>query len=70
MNDQELLLSDEFVEFSKEIAQIHEKKKAIEAEFKAFFENYKEHKKELEDKVAAASAKWENWKKAQSSSKK
>lgn len=65
MNDAELLLTDEFVEFSKTIAEAHESKKALEAEFKKHFETYKADKKNIEDTVAEASAKWEDWKKSQ-----
>lgn len=66
MNDAELLLTDEFVEFSKAIAEVHEEKKVLEAEFKKHFEAYKAAKKSLEDRVAAVSGKWEEWKKTQS----
>jgi hypothetical protein len=69
MNEQELLLSDEFVEFSQTIAECHKKKKALEEEFKKFFDVYKAKKTELEDAVATASSKWEAWKKEQSSEK-
>lgn len=70
MSDAELLLTDEFVEFSKAIAEVHEEKKHLEAEFKKHFEAYKAAKKSMEDKVAEASAKWEEWKKSQTQSKK
>jgi hypothetical protein len=66
MNDAELLLTDEFVEFSKTIAEAHEKKKTLEAEFKQFFDAYKAQKKEIEDRVSTASSQWEEWKKTQS----
>jgi predicted nucleic acid-binding Zn-ribbon protein len=70
MTDAELLLTDEFVEFSKAIAEVHEEKKVLEAEFKKHFEEYKAHKKNLEERVSAASAKWEDWKKEQLQPKK
>lgn len=70
MNEQELLLSDEFVEFSKVVASVHEEKKALEEEFKKHFEDYKSKKKDFESKVASANAKWEEWKKTQLASKK
>ena len=65
MNDAELLLTDEFVEFSKAIANAHEEKKVLEADFKKHFEAYKTAKKDLEDRVSAASSKFEEWKKTQ-----
>lgn len=70
MNDQELLLTDEFVEFSAEIAAIHHEKKILEEEFKKHFDDYKAKKKAMEARVSDASAKWEDWKKTQSSAKK
>lgn len=70
MNDAELLLTDEFVEFSKTIAEAHESKKALEAEFKKHFEAYKAEKKQIEDTVAEASSRWEDWKKGQTKKEK
>lgn len=65
MNEAELLLTDEFIAFSKAVASVHEEKKSLEEEFKKHFDAYKSKKKELENKVSAASAKWEEWKKSQ-----
>lgn len=70
MTETELLLSDEFVSFSQIIASVHEEKKVIEEEFKKYFEDYKSKKKELENKVAAANTKWEEWKTSQLKKKK
>ncbi|NCA17176.1 MAG: hypothetical protein EBS90_09040 [Betaproteobacteria bacterium] len=70
MTEHELLLTDEFVEFSKAVAAVHEEKKVLEEDFKKHFEDYKSKKKDLENKVAAASTKWEEWKKSQLSAKK
>jgi phage-related minor tail protein len=69
MNEHELLLTDEFVEFSKAIASVHEEKKVLEEEFKKHFDAYKAKKKALEAQVAEASSKWEAWKKEQASKK-
>ena len=69
MNDAELLLTDEFVSFSQVIASVHEEKKVLEEEFKKHFEEYKSRKKELENKVVAANAKWEEWKASQKKDK-
>lgn len=65
-----MLLSDEFVEFAKAIAAIHEEKKVLEEEFKKQFDNYKAKKKEFETRVSQASLNWEEWKKKQSEAKK
>ena len=70
MTEHELLLTDEFVAFSQAVSAVHEEKKVLEEDFKKHFEDYKAKKKELENKVAAASSKWEEWKKAQLSVKK
>lgn len=70
MTDAELLLTDEFVEFSRTIAEAHERKKVLEAEFKKHFEAYKADKKSIEDTVTEASARWEEWKKGQSKKEK
>jgi hypothetical protein len=65
MSEAELLLTDEFVAFSKEITSIHEEKKVVEEEFKKIFEEYKLKKKTFETRVSAANTKWEDWKKTQ-----
>ena len=70
MTEQEMLLSDEFVEFSKAVAAIHEEKKVLEEDFKKQFDNYKAKKKEFEARVSEASAKWEDWKNTQTAAKK
>jgi hypothetical protein len=70
MTEHELLLTDEFVAFSQAVSAVHEEKKVLEEEFKRHFEEYKSKKKDFENKVASASAKWEEWKKAQLSAKK
>jgi Skp family chaperone for outer membrane proteins len=70
MNEPELLLTDEFVSFSKIVASVHEEKKVLEDEFKKHFDEYKAKKKELENKVSAANSKWEEWKNAQLKKKK
>jgi hypothetical protein len=65
MTDAEFLLTDEFVEFSRTIAEAHERKKVLEAEFKKHFEAYKDEKKQIEEAVVTASEEWEKWKKSQ-----
>lgn len=69
MNETELLLTDEFLAFSQTVAAVHEEKKVLEEEFKKHFEEYKSRKKELENKVASANAKWEEWKASQKKEK-
>jgi hypothetical protein len=67
MNENELLLSEEFLAFSKTVSMIYEEKKVLEEEFKKYFEDYKVKKKDLENKVSLANGKWEDWKKKQTS---
>jgi len=62
MEDVSTLLSDEFVEFSKEIAVIHEEKKQLEVEFKKYYDSYKTSKKDFENRVLGATTKFEEWK--------
>ena len=70
MNEAELLLTDEFVAFTKSISLIHEEKKVLEENFKKHFDEYKQKKKDLESKVITASSKWEEWKTTQLKKKK
>ena len=65
MNENELLLSEEFLAFSKAVSSVYEEKKILEEEFKKYFEDYKTKKKDLENKVSLANSKWEEWKKKQ-----
>lgn len=65
MNEIELLMTDEFVAFSKSVSEISEEKKALEEQFKKQFEDYKNKKKTLESKVVDLNSKWEAWKKKQ-----
>lgn len=65
MNENELLLSEEFMAFSKTVSNVYEEKKILEEDFKKHFEEYKLKKKELENKVESANSKWEEWKKKQ-----
>ena len=44
--------------------------KTLEDGFKKLFDEYKARKKDMEGKVADASAQWEAWKKEQTSPKK
>jgi hypothetical protein len=70
MTESDLLLSDEFINFSKQISTIYDEKKIVEEEFKKHFEEYKNKKKEFESRVAEANSNWEEWKKSQLTNKK
>ena len=58
MNETDLLLTDEFINFSKEITVVYENKKLVEEDFKKHFEDYKKKKKEFESNVIEANIKW------------
>jgi hypothetical protein len=62
MDNVELLLSDEFVEFSKHIGEIHAKKKAKTEEFRAIHAEFKNVIAQLDNEAKEASAAWEEWK--------
>jgi predicted transport protein len=61
----ELLLSDEYVDFSKKVADLHIKKKAFKDEFKAKFEELqkalKEVCKNIDEEAKVLVKNWENW---------
>jgi len=46
-----ILLSDEFVEFSSKITSLHDNKKEANAEFKKLFEKHKADMKKLDDEA-------------------
>lgn len=58
------LLTDEFVDFSKRIAVIHEKKKEKKQELKEFYEKIQVDFKALDAEAVAAEEEFEAWKKA------
>jgi len=61
----ELLLSDEYVEFSKKVADLHNKKKLLKDEFKAKLEELqkvlKDACKAVDDEAKVLLSEWENW---------
>lgn len=66
----DLLLTDEYQEFSKKIAEFFAYKKNLDEDFKKQFEEYKLKKAEIEKSVQTANQEWENWKKSQLGSEK
>lgn len=65
----EILLSDKFVEFSQNVAALHESKKKINAEMKKLLEEHKVNLKKIEDEVARLTLDFNHWEKEQSKSK-
>ena len=59
MNEIDVYLSDEFVEFSKQIADIHAKKKAKQEELKHLFESAKAQIKAFDDQASKLKADWD-----------
>lgn len=65
MNEIDLLLSDEFVEFSAKIKEIHEKKKSKQSEFKALYDKFKAEVQSLDDEAKGLKSDFEVWKTSQ-----
>lgn len=58
----DFFLTDEFVEFSKKIADLHERKKAAHAEFMPIYDAFKKQIAEFEEELKTLTTGWENWK--------
>lgn len=62
MESLEYLLSDEYVQFSQRIAEIHALKKSCKEEFKKKHEEYQANLKSLDGEATIAAQKFEDWK--------
>ena len=60
--DSSWLLSDEFVDFSDKIKEVHDKKKIKMAELKSFYEKIQAEIKVLEDQAKKIDEDFQNWK--------
>jgi len=58
----DLLLCDEFITFSKAVADIHTEKKAKKEELKKIYETYQAAFKDLDDKAKSLQVDFEKWK--------
>lgn len=58
------LLSDEFVTFSQQIAEIHNEKKQIKQQLKELYEKSQANIKDLDAQAQALSDDFEKWKKS------
>lgn len=56
-----VLLSDEFAEFSGKVTALHEKKKEATAEFKKLFEKHKAEMKGLDDEAEKLQTEFNKW---------
>ena len=61
--DIDILLTDEFVDFSKRIEAIHNEKRKKRQELKAFYEQIQGELKALDDEAREVVREFENWKK-------
>jgi hypothetical protein len=57
----DLLLSDEFVKFSTQIAELHAKKKDAMAAFKKVFEEHKALVKSFDEQAVSLQAEFDAW---------
>lgn len=62
MAEIDVLLTDEFVEFSTKIAEIHQQKKDKKAELKKIYAKFQEEIAELDEQARAANEAWEAFK--------
>lgn len=62
------LLTDEFVEFSSKISELHLEKKRKKAELKEIYERTTSEIKELDKKANLLNQEFESWKKKQEKS--
>ena len=62
MKEIDLLLTDEFVQFSKDITVVHEEKKKLKDEFKKLYDKFQADVAALDAKAQEASQKWDAWK--------
>ena len=58
MLDVDVFLSDQYIEFSKKIAEIYTKKKTMKEEFKAKFEEFNKQLKVLDDEARKVIVEW------------
>ena len=69
----ELLLSDEYVEFSKKVTDLHVKKKSLKDAFKVKIEELQKQLKDacksVDDEAKVLAQEWELWKEGQTKSK-
>jgi ABC-type Zn uptake system ZnuABC Zn-binding protein ZnuA len=65
MEDVELLLTPEYVDFSKKIAELYALKKSLKDDFKKKYEEYQKSLKVLDENAKQCVADWEKWKSSQ-----
>ncbi len=63
METLDVLLSDQFAEFSETVKRIAEQKKQLKADFKVVYDKFQHDIKELDKEALNAQTDFENWKK-------
>lgn len=63
------LLSDEFIEFSNKVSELHAEKKKLKAELKEFYEKTTTQIKELDKQAEVLNQEFETWKKDKSNAR-
>ncbi len=59
-----LFLSDEFVHFSKKIAEVHAKKKEMQVKLKEVYAKFQKEGTKLDEEAKLLQSDWETWKAA------
>jgi len=57
----EILLSDEFADFSGKVTALHEKKKELKMEFKKYFEKHKADVKGIDEEAKKLQDEFNSW---------
>jgi phage host-nuclease inhibitor protein Gam len=57
----DILLTDEYVEFTGKVAEIHSKKKDLKAAFEQVYADYKKNSKACDEEVVSLQAAFEEW---------
>jgi len=65
MSEIDIILSDEFVQYSQLVSTIHTNKKNMKEEFKKLYEKFQSDQAELDRQALEATKKFETWKAAQ-----
>jgi len=67
METLEILLSDRFAEFTKQVAELAKQKKERTLEFKVVYEAFQQETKALDDEILGLQKDFEDWKKERES---
>lgn len=65
MTDLDFILTDQFIEFSQKVKEIHEAKKAKQVEFKALYEKFQAESAAFDNQAKELQTEFEGWKAGQ-----